>query len=131
MLRLTDQHRPAKAGSGAGHQPGAPLHVASIDGLSCRTIFAMPEVSIGFFPDVGCTHFLNRLPPGVGLFLGLTGLSLRGGAVRACGAATHFVPSARLPALREAVLGPRGAAASDLQGLDSLLQDFAVRSQPA
>ncbi|GLT19869.1 enoyl-CoA hydratase [Vibrio zhanjiangensis] len=34
---------------------------------------AMPEISIGLYPDVGATWFLNKLDPGVGLFLGLTG----------------------------------------------------------
>lgn len=34
---------------------------------------AMPEISIGLYPDVGGTWFLNRLDEGVGLFLGLTG----------------------------------------------------------
>ncbi|PSW20296.1 enoyl-CoA hydratase/isomerase family protein [Photobacterium sanctipauli] len=34
---------------------------------------AMPEISIGLYPDVGGTWFLNHLPQGVGLFLGLTG----------------------------------------------------------
>lgn len=34
---------------------------------------AMPEISIGLYPDVGATWFLNQLPSGVGLFLGLTG----------------------------------------------------------
>lgn len=40
---------------------------------------AMPEITIGLFPDVGATWFLNRLPhSGVGLFLGLTGASING-----------------------------------------------------
>jgi enoyl-CoA hydratase/carnithine racemase len=34
---------------------------------------AMPEVSIGLYPDVGGSWFLNRMPGGTGLFLGLTG----------------------------------------------------------
>lgn len=33
---------------------------------------AMPEITIGLFPDVGGSYFLNRLPAGIGLFLGLT-----------------------------------------------------------
>jgi enoyl-CoA hydratase/carnithine racemase len=37
-----------------------------------RTIMAMPEMSIGLYPDVGGTRFLNRIPDGLGLFLGLT-----------------------------------------------------------
>jgi len=35
---------------------------------------SMPEISIGLYPDVGATWFLNRLDNGVGLFLGLTGM---------------------------------------------------------
>ncbi len=39
-------------------------------------MMAMPEISIGLFPDVGASWFLNRLPAGLGLFLGLTGARL-------------------------------------------------------
>ena len=38
----------------------------------------MPEIAIGFFPDVCATYFLNRLPAGLGLFLGLTGARFNG-----------------------------------------------------
>lgn len=34
---------------------------------------AMPEVTIGLYPDVGGSWFLNRMPGANGLFLGLTG----------------------------------------------------------
>ncbi|HTN34808.1 MAG TPA: enoyl-CoA hydratase/isomerase family protein [Marinobacter sp.] len=37
---------------------------------------AMPEISIGLFPDVGASWFLNRLPGRIGLFIGLTGARL-------------------------------------------------------
>jgi enoyl-CoA hydratase/carnithine racemase len=37
---------------------------------------AMPEVSIGLFPDVGGSWFLNRMPEGCGRFLGTTGASI-------------------------------------------------------
>ena len=43
-----------------------------------RTVFAMPETGIGFFPDVGGTYFLPRLPGHVGLWMGLTGARLKG-----------------------------------------------------
>lgn len=36
----------------------------------------MPEISIGFFPDVGASRFLNRLPGSIGMFMGLTGATL-------------------------------------------------------
>lgn len=38
--------------------------------------FAMPETGIGFFPDVGGTYFLPRLPQHMGYYLGLTGQSI-------------------------------------------------------
>lgn len=34
---------------------------------------AMPETSIGFFPDVGASKFLTQCPYNLGLYLGLTG----------------------------------------------------------
>jgi enoyl-CoA hydratase/carnithine racemase len=37
---------------------------------------AMPEITIGLFPDVGASWFLNRLPGRIGLFMGLTGARL-------------------------------------------------------
>eukprot|EP00948_MAST-09A_sp_MAST-9A-sp1_P002871 g2871.t1 len=55
------------------------------------TIFAMPEVGIGFFPDVGGSYFLPRLPhPNLGMYLALTGAQLRGVDVFLAGIATHF-----------------------------------------
>ena len=38
-----------------------------------QAVFAMPEVGIGFFPDVGGTHFLPKLPGQLGQYLGLSG----------------------------------------------------------
>ena len=38
-----------------------------------NTKFAMPETSIGFFPDVGGSYFLSNLPKNVGKYIGLTG----------------------------------------------------------
>lgn len=42
------------------------------------TMMAMPEVSIGLFPDAGGSYFLNRMMAKVGLFLGLTGARFTG-----------------------------------------------------
>jgi enoyl-CoA hydratase len=38
-----------------------------------RLVFAMPETAIGFYPDVGTTYILARLPHKIGFYLGLTG----------------------------------------------------------
>ena len=71
-----------------------------------RLGFAMPEVSIGFFPDVGATWFLPRLPGGVGAYLGLTGARIGAGDACATGLATAYVPSERFNALAEALTAP-------------------------
>ena len=60
-------------GGGVGVSIHGQLRVATE-----RTVFAMPETGIGFFPDVGGTYFLPRLPGRVGLWMGLTGARLKG-----------------------------------------------------
>ena len=70
-----------------------------------RFSFAMPEVGIGFFPDVGATWFLTRLPGELGAFCGLTGERSNGADALAAGIVTHRVPSARFPALLEGLAG--------------------------
>jgi enoyl-CoA hydratase/carnithine racemase len=74
-------------------------------GISCpckyriateRTIFAMPETSIGLFPDVGGGRYLSRLRGRIAQFLALTGARLDGAECVALGLATHYVPSERL-----------------------------------
>ena len=59
-------------GGGVGLSINCPFRVATE-----RTIFAMPETLIGFFPDVGATYFLPRLDGEMGIYLGLTGHQLK------------------------------------------------------
>jgi enoyl-CoA hydratase len=68
-----------------------------------RWLFAMPEVGIGFFPDVGATWFLPRLPGATGRWIALTGTRLKQGDSLALGLATHAVPSAAFADLRDAL----------------------------
>jgi enoyl-CoA hydratase len=70
-----------------------------------RYVFAMPEVGIGFFPDVGATWFLPRLPGKLGTYCALTGGRLDAADACAAGLATHRVASARFPELRDALCG--------------------------
>ncbi|MBX5472648.1 MAG: enoyl-CoA hydratase/isomerase family protein [Acetobacteraceae bacterium] len=65
--------------------------------------FAMPETGIGFFPDIGASYFLPRLPGKLGFYLGLTGARLLGADAVHAGLATHFVPHERLSALAAAM----------------------------
>jgi enoyl-CoA hydratase len=67
--------------------------------------FAMPEVGIGFFPDVGATWFLPRLPGEIGTYCALTGERLDAADGVATGVATHRVESARFGDFADALCG--------------------------
>ena len=87
---------PADAGSGLGSAAAVTNTTSDLASASCyllwpkslnphwtssparRTLFAMPELVIGLFPDVGASYFLPRLPGQLGLYLALTGARLKG-----------------------------------------------------
>lgn len=84
-------------GGGVGLMIGASHRVVT---ESSR--LAMPETSIGLYPDVGASYFLNRLPAGLGLFLGITGCEWNGADAVAMGMADYLLQDsckAELPAL--------------------------------
>lgn len=91
-----------------------------------RTLFAMPETGIGFFPDVGGSHFLPHLPGFIGQYLGLTGARLKAADTLHVGVATHYVASERIGALREALSEARDAAE-----IEATLAGFAQDPGPA
>ncbi|XP_028756525.1 probable 3-hydroxyisobutyryl-CoA hydrolase 3 [Neltuma alba] len=86
-----------------------------------RTVFAMPEVSIGLFPDVGASYFLSRLPGYLGEYLGLTGRRLNGAEMVKCGLATNFVPSKKLNLLEKAL---ESVTTSDISTITALIDYF-------
>ena len=94
-------------GGGIGVSVHAPYRVAT-----GHAAFAMPETAIGFFPDIGATFFLPRLPGALGVYLGLSGLRVTGADAVHAGFATHFVPRERIAALSQALAqdGPAALA---------------------
>ncbi|MFY9922077.1 MAG: 3-hydroxyisobutyryl-CoA hydrolase, partial [Mycobacterium sp.] len=68
------------------------------------TKMAMPEVGIGFIPDVGGTYILSRAPGLLGLHAALTGAPFAAGDAIAMGFADHFVPHVKLAEFREAIV---------------------------
>lgn len=54
---------------------------------------AMPEISIGLYPDVGGSYFLNKMPGNCGMFLGLTGASINAADAKYCHLADYFIAS--------------------------------------
>jgi enoyl-CoA hydratase len=88
--------------------------------------FAMPETAIGFFPDIGASFFLPRLPGHLGMYLALTGARLVGSDAVHAGLATHFVPRLALASLASA-LAVDGVAA--LAPSAAPLAPFSLASQ--
>ncbi|MGU3493896.1 enoyl-CoA hydratase/isomerase family protein [Xanthobacteraceae bacterium A53D] len=77
-----------------------------------RYLFAMPEVNIGLFPDVGGTHVLPRLPRAAGTYLAFTGNRIRTADGLHVGLLTHAVPSARFGELETALCAGGDVAAT-------------------
>lgn len=65
---------------------------------------AMPEVGIGFIPDVGGVYLLSRAPGGLGLHAALTGAPFSGADAIAMGFADHYVAHGDVEAFRRAVV---------------------------
>ncbi|MDE5443607.1 enoyl-CoA hydratase/isomerase family protein [Bradyrhizobium sp. CSA207] len=68
-----------------------------------RTRLAMPEVGLGFFPDVGGTWLLSRSPGEIGSYFGLTGQTMNGPDAIHARFADWVVPTANWPELRDAL----------------------------
>ncbi|ERF74304.1 hypothetical protein EPUS_01991 [Endocarpon pusillum Z07020] len=81
-------------GGGVGLSVHAPFRIATE-----RTVFAMPETTIGFFPDVGGSFFLPRLDGEIGTHLALTSERLHGVQAFYAGIATHYIDSSVLTSL--------------------------------
>lgn len=83
-----------------------------------RTKLAMPEVGLGFFPDVGGTWLLSRAPGEIGTYFGLTGQTMNGPDAIHAKFADAVVPAAKWPELREALTKVRpGVTAADVSRL--------------
>ncbi|XEI31459.1 enoyl-CoA hydratase/isomerase family protein [Aeromonas veronii] len=81
-------------GGGIGLFAGADFRVVTENSL-----FAMPEVTIGLYPDVGASWFLSRMPGRLGLWLGLTGARFNGADALGVGLADHAIASGERSAL--------------------------------
>jgi 3-hydroxyisobutyryl-CoA hydrolase len=81
-------------GGGVGLSIHAPFRIATEN-----TLFAMPETTIGFFPDVGASFFLPRMEGALGIYLALTSEQLKGVDAFYHGVATHYIHSSTLQQL--------------------------------
>lgn len=102
-------------------------------GISCpcryrvateRTLFAVPETTIGLFPDVGGGRYLSRLRRRSAQYLALTGARLDGADCVAMGLANFYVPSEQLDEVKAQI-------AANPEKTESILAGAAVPPPPA
>ncbi|MGH3559367.1 MAG: enoyl-CoA hydratase/isomerase family protein [Mycobacterium sp.] len=77
---------------------------ANIRVVTDTTKMAMPEVGIGFIPDVGGTYLLSRAPGSSGLHVALTGAPFAGADAIALGFADHYMPHDELDKFSRAIV---------------------------
>ena len=83
-----------------------------------RTTLAMPEVGLGFFPDVGGTWLLSHAPGEIGTYFGLTGQTMNGPDAVYAGFADAVVPSSKLAGLRDVLTKARpGSTTGEVRAL--------------
>ena len=101
-------------GGGMGLVQGADLRV-----VTERSRLTMPEVAIGYFPDVGGSNFLPRIPGELGIYLGVSGVQIRAADALYCGLADWYLTSDKLAQLDERLdhLQWHETPLKDLQGL--------------
>ena len=106
-------------GGGIGLMAGASHRV-----VTPRSRLAMPEITLGLYPDVGGSWFLSRLPGRTGLFLALTGAPLNAADALWAGLADRAARAEDHGALLEAIAQARwdGERAADAERLDDLLR---------
>lgn len=93
-----------------------------------KTLFAMPEIGIGLFPDVGGTYALSRLSggPEIGMYLALSGARLGAADCMYAGLTTHYVPEATF----DEVCREIAQVSSTPEAIDEVLKYFGKNAQP-
>lgn len=106
----------------------------SLHGSHCvateRTLFAMPETGIGFFPDVGATYFLSRLPNALGFYLGLTGARIGGDDCLAMQLLDYKILSTNLDLVLKA-LADTPFHSSEHEAVSQILLNFHQPAEPS
>jgi enoyl-CoA hydratase/carnithine racemase len=111
-------------GGGMGLVQGASLRV-----ISERTRMGMPEVGIGYFPDVGGSYFLPRLPGNLGIYMGVTGNHVGSADALYAGLADYCVPHERFAELEQR-LDEQDWSGQASETLDALLASLGDKALP-
>jgi enoyl-CoA hydratase/carnithine racemase len=95
------------------------------------TKWAMPEMNIGFFPDVGASFFLNQMPGYIGSYLALTASVIKAEDALYAGAADYYIQSKDWNVLKQALEEKTWSPDSAKQELEELLKPFCISSAPS
>lgn len=114
-------------GGGIGLMSGASHRV-----VTERSKLAMPEITVGLFPDVGGSWLMRRVPGGAGIFLALTGAPLNASDAIYAGLADYQLEHAQYDAVVDALAAHawRGDATQDRARLGEFLQGLAQPLSP-
>ena len=114
-------------GGGIGLMAGASHRV-----VTERSKLAMPEITVGLFPDVGGSWLMRQVPRGAGLFLALTGAPLDASDAIYAGLADVKLEHAQYDAVVDALAAHAwsGDAAVDRAKLGEFLQGLAQPLSP-
>lgn len=88
-------------------------------------LFAMPETGIGFFPDIGATHFLPRCRDNIGYYLGLTGQKINAADALFAGLIDQIVPQQQFEPLI-AALAENLQPHTDSDKINTIIAAFAT-----
>lgn len=108
-------------GGGIGLFAGADFRI-----VTEKSLFAMPEVTIGLYPDVGASWFLSRMPGRLGLWLGLTGARFNGADAIGLGLADHAMASAERAELLPRLAALDWSGSEPREQLDRLFRGLQV-----
>ncbi len=112
-------------GGGIGIMGGASHRV-----VTERSLLAMPEVSIGLYPDVGASWFFNRMPGQLGRFLGMTGVRLNGPDAIFAKLADRFIQQERKQAIMQALAAEDALNAATVSALLRQHEQASVEVRP-
>jgi len=104
-------------GGGVGLSIGATHRI-----VTEKTKWAMPEMNIGFFPDVGASFFLNQLPGHTGRYLALTARVITANDTIYVGAADYYMESSNWKTIQTKLLEKDWSSESIQQDLDEFIQ---------
>ncbi len=91
-----------------------------------RSMIAMPEVTIGLYPDVGASWFFNRMPGKCAEFLGMTGARMNAADALFTKLADFAVHTEELGAMQMAILQSDGTHDGITTAIQSVQMDQRV-----